>query len=92
MERADVVITCGQKGLYHKHDGYNIGLLQARGAITVICDSDAIYPPGFISSILAAFKGSGVDELKPIVLMYHQRRSNHTYPDDLSNRRPASAL
>ena len=31
MERADVVITCGQKGLYHKHDGYNIGLLRARG-------------------------------------------------------------
>ena len=49
MELADVVITCRQKGLYHKHHGYNIGLLQARGAITVICDSDAIYPPGFIS-------------------------------------------
>jgi len=85
MEQADVVITCGQKGLYHKHDGYNIGLLRARGAITVICDSDAVYPPGFISSILAAFQASDGAELKPIVLMYHQRRSNHTYPDDLSD-------
>ena len=56
MEQADVVITCGQKGLYHKHRGYNIGLLHARGAITVICDSDAVYPPGFISSILTAFR------------------------------------
>ena len=50
MAQADVVITCGQKGLYHKHIGYNIGLLHARGAIMVICDSDAVYPPGFISS------------------------------------------
>ena len=56
LRQADVVITCGQKGLYHKHQGYNIGLLHGRGAITVICDSDAIYPPGFISSILAAFQ------------------------------------
>ena len=85
MEQADVVITCGQKGLYHKHLGYNIGLLHARGAITVICDSDAVYPPGFISSILAAFQASDGAELKPMVLMYHQRRSNHTYPDDLSD-------
>jgi len=83
LRQADVVITCGQKGLYHKHQGYNIGLLHGRGAITVICDSDAIYPPGFISSILAAFQAPGEGELKPMVLMYHQRRSNHTYPDDL---------
>ncbi len=85
MELADVVITCRQKGLYHKHHGYNIGLLQARGAITVICDSDAIYPPGFISSILAAFKVPGGTELKAMVLMYYQWRSNHTYPDGFSD-------
>ncbi len=85
MEQADVVITCGQKGLYHKHKGYNIGMLQARGAITVICDSDAVYPPGFISSIGAAFHGTDVTELKPIVLMYYQWRSNHAYPDGLAD-------
>ncbi len=85
MELADVVITCRQKGLYHKHHGYNIGLLQAHGAITVICDSDAIYPPGFISSILAAFKVPGGTELKAMVLMYYQWRSNHTYPDGFSD-------
>ena len=31
LEKADVVITCNQRGTYHKHIGYNIGLLQARG-------------------------------------------------------------
>ena len=85
MEKADVVITCGQSGLYHKHKGYNTGLLHARGAITVVCDSDAVYPPGFISSILSAFKCSDGSEPIQIVLMYHQWRSNHTYPDDLSD-------
>ena len=52
MEKADVVITCGQQGLYHKHLGYNIGLLYAKGNVITICDSDAVFPENFIASIL----------------------------------------
>jgi hypothetical protein len=40
---------------YHKHRMYNAGIVLAAGDICVICDSDAIFTPTFISSILQAF-------------------------------------
>lgn len=85
LEKADVVITCGQKGMYHKHVGYNIGLLQARGEIITICDSDAVYPPNFISSILEAFNLKSSNEASSIVLMHHELRTSFLYPDNLQN-------
>jgi hypothetical protein len=41
--------------IYHKHRAYNAGLLAATGDICVICDSDAIFRPTFIDSIIRAF-------------------------------------
>ncbi len=86
MAVADVVITCSQKGQYHKHLGYNVGLLQARGQIITICDSDAVFPPNFIESILNAFRLSDEEEA-PVsqVLMHYQWRTKHLYPDGLSD-------
>jgi len=32
LNMRNVVIICQQKGMYHKHKAYNIGLLNARGS------------------------------------------------------------
>jgi glycosyltransferase involved in cell wall biosynthesis len=84
MKNADVVITCGQKDLYHKHAGYNIGLLHAKGKVITICDSDAIFPEDFIASIIKFFNmtQSGTPDSK--VLMHYQWRSSALYPDGIS--------
>jgi len=84
MEKADVVITCGQKGIYHKHVGYNVGLLHAQGQVITVCDSDAVFPPDFITSIIKAFNVRESDDLSSLVLMHHELRTNHTYPEELS--------
>lgn len=84
-DAVDLLITCGQRGLYHKHLGYNVGLLRARGRIVTVCDSDAVFPPEFIASVVAAFERPGTADLAPIVLMHHERRSTATYPDGLAS-------
>lgn len=80
-DKCDVVITCGQRGLYHKHLGYNVGVLHAKGQVVTICDSDACFPPEFVGSVITAFELD--QEPKRQVLMHHQWRTGHTYPDDL---------
>ena len=85
LSLADWVMTCGQSGMYHKHKGYNIGLLHARGQVVTVCDSDAVFPPDFIASIISAFELEQRPEPKPLVLMHHEQRSNHTYPRKLEN-------
>ncbi len=40
---------------YHKHRMYNAGIVLAQGQICVFCDSDAIFLPTFIESIVEAF-------------------------------------
>jgi len=84
MKKADVVITCGQKGLYHKHEGYNIGLLSARGAVITICDSDAVFPQNFITSIIESFNLKQSQDPASKVLMHYQWRSPALYPDGIS--------
>ena len=85
MSGADTVITCGQRGLYHKHIGYNVGLLEARGQIIVICDSDAVFPPDFVSSILKMFQIENEENMRSLVLMHHERRTSFRYPKTLSS-------
>ncbi|MBM4045202.1 MAG: glycosyltransferase [Planctomycetes bacterium] len=85
MDKADVVITCDQKGLYEKHAAYNVGLLHAKGQLVTVCDSDAVFPPDFISSILRSFGLAQSSEARPLVLMHHEKRTPHTYPDGLSD-------
>lgn len=85
MKSADTVITCGQKGLYHKHIGYNVGILEALGQIIVICDSDAIFPPDFVSSILKTFQKKNERHMRSLVLMHHEWRTSFRYPEILSS-------
>lgn len=85
MEKADAVLTCGQRGIYSKHQGWNIGNLHTRGQIVTNCDSDAVFPPDFIASIKRKFAGDRPDELNPLVLMHDEFRNNEvTYPDGIS--------
>jgi len=69
LDGADALITCGQKGMYHKHKGYNVALLESRGKIITVCDSDAVFPPNFIESIITSFRASDGDA-EPLVLMH----------------------
>ncbi|HEY9841617.1 MAG TPA: glycosyltransferase, partial [Candidatus Obscuribacterales bacterium] len=82
MELADMVVTCGQEGVYHKHKGYNEGLIRARGELITVCDSDAVFPPDFIASVIEAFELAQQPDGKPLVLMHHEGRSPQLYPDD----------
>ncbi len=51
-----IVLGYPQELLYHKHRAYNAGLLAAGGDICVICDSDAMFRPTFIESVIQAFQ------------------------------------
>jgi hypothetical protein len=84
LDGADVVITCGQKGVYHKHRGYNIALLQSRGKIVTVCDSDAVFPPNFIESIIKSFPLTN-GEPDALVLMHYEWRTDAVYPERLSS-------
>ena len=42
--------------IFHKHRMYNLGIVLSEGEICVICDSDAIFTPNFIQSIITAFE------------------------------------
>jgi hypothetical protein len=83
MEKADVVITCNQRGLPNKHAAYNSGILQARGQLVTISDSDAVYPVNFVSSLLSAFELNAGSTPRSLVLMQYEWRSPQTYPVDL---------
>lgn len=85
METADVVITCDQQGMYHKHLGYNVGLLHARGKVITICDSDAVFSPDFVGSIIESFELENPAGSRSLVLMHHEWRTRTTYPGPLSS-------
>lgn len=84
MRRADVVLTCNQQGMYHKHEGYNEALLLASGKVVTVCDSDAVFPPNYIESIIKEFGLDSQEEPTPKVLLHHEFRSPVTYPAQLS--------
>jgi hypothetical protein len=85
LRRADVVVTLSQKGLYHKHVGYNVGLLLARGQIVTVCDSDAVFPRDFVRSIATSFHDSQTGRLRSQVLMHDELRTSQTYPQSLTD-------
>ncbi len=85
MEKADTVITCNQRGTYHKHLGYNVGLLQARGDLVCVCDSDAVFPADFVRSVFRSFGIDELDSANPLVLMHYEWRTSLLYPDNLSD-------
>lgn len=74
----DQWITLGypQDFIYHKHRAYNAGLAAAKGDIVVICDSDAMFRPTFIESVLRAFDETAYsvihfDEVRNISKAYY---------------------
>lgn len=85
MEKADVVITCNQKGLYHKHMGYNAGLLHACGDLICICDSDAVFPSDFVRSVFRSFQMEAGGSAVPLVLMHYEWRTSLFYPEGLTD-------
>ena len=51
-----VVMNYPRDVIFHKHRMYNLGIVLAEGEICVICDSDAMFTPTFIQSIITAFE------------------------------------
>lgn len=76
MEKADVVLSCGQEGLYNKHAGYNAGLLYAKGQIVTICGCDAVFPSDLLDSVIESFNLNSSDEPASIVL-FHGGQEGH---------------
>jgi glycosyltransferase involved in cell wall biosynthesis len=85
MKKSDIVITCNQKGIYHKHMGYNAGLLHARGDLICICDSDAVFPPDFVRSVFRSFQMEDGGSAVPLVLMHYEWRTSLLYPEGLTD-------
>jgi len=50
-----IVLGMPRDRYYHKHLMYNVGLIASRGAIVNFCDSDAMFEPTYVESILDAF-------------------------------------
>lgn len=75
----DKWIVLNRTEMYFKHLLYNEGIIASTGGIIVICDSDAIFPPTFIESIITTFNEHKNEE---IVLYLEEVRSNnkHFYP------------
>ncbi|MEK8023008.1 MAG: glycosyltransferase [Candidatus Hydrogenedentota bacterium] len=55
----DQWIVMNQSGMYFKHRMYNAGLLAAKGKYIVVCDSDAVFSPRFVETVLAFFEKNG---------------------------------
>ena len=51
-----VVMNYPRDVIFHKHRMYNLGIVLSEGQICVICDSDAMFTPNFIQSIITAFQ------------------------------------
>jgi hypothetical protein len=50
-----VVAGYGDDTIFNKHRLYNLGLLLSQGRYCVICDSDAIFTPNFVATLLDGF-------------------------------------
>lgn len=70
-----LIVMNNTEPLYHKHKAINAGLAKSVGRVVTMCDSDAVFPPEFVESVLDEF-----GERK--VLMHQERRFLTSYPDD----------
>ncbi len=73
----DKCIVLNKEGMYFKHLMMNEGIVASNGEIIVLCDSDAIYSPTFVESIVTTF-----DNNENIVLFLDQVRiyNKNYYP------------
>ena len=84
-QKADVVLSLQQQGKYHKHEGYNAGIIASQGELICVCDSDAVFPPDFIESILRSFEMLDGDVARELVLMHQELRTSSLYPSGLDD-------
>lgn len=50
-----LIMDMPEKLYYHKHLMYNVGIVKSRGDIVVICDSDAMFTPRFVETVLETY-------------------------------------
>jgi len=82
--RVDQHVLCRQNGIYHKHAAWNAAALHARGSLVTFSDSDAIYPPDFVRSILQSFGCQDGGDPQELVLMHYEWRTRSTYPGGIT--------
>jgi hypothetical protein len=72
-----IVMGMPRNVYFHKHLMYNIGIVSGRGKIITLCDSDAMFTPTFVESIIKSF-----GEDRNIVLHMDEFRNNDSrfYP------------
>ncbi len=51
-----IVMEMPENVYYHKHLMFNIGIIATKGEIICFCDSDAIFSPTFVESIIRSFE------------------------------------
>lgn len=51
-----IVMEMPENVYYHKHLMYNLGIISSKGEVVTFCDSDAIFSPTFVESIIRSFK------------------------------------
>jgi hypothetical protein len=61
--------------IFHKHRCYNVGIIASAGEVCVICDSDAIFRPTFIASLIRAFE----ETPRAVVHIDEVRNSNRRF-------------
>ena len=66
-----VIMEMPRSLCYHKHLMYNLGIVLASGDLVCIADSDALFRPTFVESVIRTF-----EENEDIVLHYDQVRNN----------------
>ncbi|GEM_PF-3856710 len=71
QDNVDVCLTLDQKGMYHKHKGYNAGLLKAKGKRICVCDSDVIFLENFVESIIDEFEEFRKTNVGGDMVLYH---------------------
>jgi hypothetical protein len=82
--KVDQHLLCHQQGLYHKHAAWNAAALHARGTLVTFSDSDAVYPPDFVKSVLESFGCLDRGTPAELVLMHHEWRTRSTYPGGIT--------
>jgi hypothetical protein len=71
-----IVMGMPENVYFHKHLMYNIGIISSQGEIITFCDSDAMFRPTFVESIIEEFKKDRnivlhIDELRNIDRRYY---------------------
>lgn len=85
----DQWLVLGREGMYFKHAIFNAGVAASRGEIICVCDSDAVFSPDFVASVLETYAREGdkivlyLEEVRTDNRSFYPFR-NHTW-DEIMN-------